>query len=363
MKRTLFLGLAALAALTITSCQKDTVLNSVPEQQPIGFGTYVGRDAQTKATSTTLAVMKENDYSGFGVYAYYTGTTAFATFIAVDTDTEQDGIQYHSPNFMTNVNVTWSTDKWDYSNTKYWPNDNDKITFFAYAPYLENPNLGKDNGGYPTVDFTVDNTVANQQDLMYASAIDQYKTYTELGSDDGVKLTFNHALSRIGFKVKTARTDYRIKITSITLTGDFNTSGTCTLKDGSFTTSIPEIDKEYTFSTFNSNNTSKISSTTAIDINEEGNYLMIIPTDFTSEDISVSITYTYEYEYATGLYATETPVVQEGSITNVNFEKGKAYSLVMELDPLKPIKFSVESSVTDWEGPTDETVNMTSINN
>ena len=45
MKRKLFLGLLAAAAVLFTACQKDQTLSEVTEDNTaIGFGTYVGRN-------------------------------------------------------------------------------------------------------------------------------------------------------------------------------------------------------------------------------------------------------------------------------------------------------------------------------
>ena len=116
MKKRLLVGLAALAALTLTSCQKDLVINQVPDETPIGFATYLGRDAQTKGAvldNTTLPT------KGFGVFASYTGQAVW----------KANG---NTINFMNNQIVS-STDNgttWTYSPLKYWPNTpGDKISF------------------------------------------------------------------------------------------------------------------------------------------------------------------------------------------------------------------------------------------
>ena len=128
MRKNFFLGAMALAAVALTGCQKDEVLNQVPQDNAIEFGTYVGRDAQTKA------YVIDNDQlakDGFGVFAYYTGTNNFST-----SDT---------PNFMYNQRVDKGTNgqnaNWIYNPIKYWPNnENDKLSFFAYAPHVTNTN-------------------------------------------------------------------------------------------------------------------------------------------------------------------------------------------------------------------------------
>lgn len=122
MRKNLYLGLIACAALTMTGCSNDEVSYDSPKQeaQPIQFGTYVGRDVQGRASVETTATIA---ISGFGVFAYYNGTA-----------NHDNG---DKPNFMYNQKVT-STDgsDWTYTPVKYWPNNtNDQVSFFAYAPY------------------------------------------------------------------------------------------------------------------------------------------------------------------------------------------------------------------------------------
>ena len=63
--------------------------------------------------------------SGFGVYCWYTGSSDFTTAYASTTV------------LMLNQKVEYKNDLWTYSPSKYWPlNDNDKLTFRAYAPYV-----------------------------------------------------------------------------------------------------------------------------------------------------------------------------------------------------------------------------------
>ena len=364
MKKKLFLGLLAAAAVSFTACQKDEVINEVPQDQAIGFGTYVGRDAQTKASVIDETALKTQ---GFGVFAYYTANTTYPN----------DNTAY-APSFMNNEEVSFESSEWKYTNTKYWPGNSDayKVSFFAYAPYTEIGNgpaptenitafgttgTGENTGkGDATLSFTVANTVSEQVDLLYATPVKdrwngdisiQNPTYTE----QTVKFTFNHALTRIGFKVKTNRTDYRVNIYKITLTGDFNTVGTLNLNTGTWSGENNETDTD-TY-TLNFTNADEIKSTTGTAITATEGYVMTIPTDFTSSNLSVSVTYTYEYEVSSGVWAAEVNDTKTGTV-NTNFTKGNAYTLVMTLDPLTPITFDV-TKVNGWNPAdgTDVTVN------
>lgn len=193
MKRNLLIGLAALAAVTITSCQKDQVINQVPQEQAIEFGTYVGRDAQTKATSIHTAELLQSNSSenGIGVYAYYTNNSTW------------DGtITSFQPNFMKNQNVTYSEGNWTYTPVKYWPNEEaDKLSFLAYYPYSENTQLDQ-NG---CIVFTLADNVKAQYDLMYNNYNNtELKNLNKQNLNEKVTFNFAHALSRIGFQVAAA---------------------------------------------------------------------------------------------------------------------------------------------------------------
>lgn len=149
MKKVLILAAAALA---LAACVKQ---GNEPEKVPqtqvepgvVAFDTYIQRVTTRAGEIADLnndALQKEWDpaqskFGGFGVFAYYTDNT--------------DYDQMAEPNFMYNQLVTYSSTYWAYSPLKYWPNEygdtaisdeTDKLTFFAYAPYVEvDPATGK----------------------------------------------------------------------------------------------------------------------------------------------------------------------------------------------------------------------------
>lgn len=132
MKKFVF-ALAAIAAVTV-SC--NTKLESdTPKDEPVAvdFSAYLNRGVTTKAgvtgELTTTGLQGAN--AGFGVFAYYTA------------DEPYSGAS--GPSFMYNEKISWDGSKWVYSPIKYWPNEFgaaassdevDRISFFAYAPYV-----------------------------------------------------------------------------------------------------------------------------------------------------------------------------------------------------------------------------------
>lgn len=223
MKKSHLFSFIAMAALTMSSCSNDEYVSNVRFDSPIEFGTYLGRDAQTRASVITT---NELTTQGFGVFAYYTDE---GSYVPVDV-VASEGVDAKtaSPcNYMYNQQVTGTstteddvtTYSWTYSPIKYWPNDpGDKLTFFAYAPY-DNDKDDTDNyknisfktqgsmTGDPVITFTVNNEVKEQTDLLISTSATKNLTKNQAGDggiyvNEKVNFAFNHALSRIGFTVK-----------------------------------------------------------------------------------------------------------------------------------------------------------------
>lgn len=346
MKKKLFLGLLTAAAVTFTACQKDEVISEVPQDQAIGFGTYVGRDAQTKASVMDLGKLQTN---GFGVYAYYTN------------DSDYDGDS--QLNFMLDEQVTYSNTTWGYTNTKYWPSETGKkFTFIAYAPANDNNITNKLNNnsvhtGDPTFTFTVNSNVANQTDLLY----DAIKNYQTKATNDVQNFTFHHALSRIGFSAKPSSATDKISITSISIKGKFTSSGTFNIATGDFSNPTNTAEVIYTPTVSNT----EITGSTANSITTDGNYIMIIPTENFKEDdplnpnndnnIIVTVNYSIQVkdDKIAGGYSAAIPKTETGTINHIVFEKGKAYTIVLTISPSDPIKFNV-TAVDAWDNDPNE---------
>ena len=197
MKKRHLFGLFAMAAFACVSCSQDEVVSQSPDvNKAIEFGTYVGRDASSRATVIDNAALAQQ---GFGVFAYYTGQNDFVA-------TTSNGNVASPCNFMSNEVVKGTntgTDaapnySWTYSPLKYWPNNSgDKLTFFAYAPYIENTTV---NPGLASFEFIVADDVKDQKDLLWAAP---HMNVTKATIDGAIDFQFKHALSRIGFDVQT----------------------------------------------------------------------------------------------------------------------------------------------------------------
>ena len=134
------------AAAFLAACSSDDLtVNEQPQAQispnAVAFDVYTQKAATrggvagsltTGDMKKTLPTPSEFNTAGFGVFAYYTDNNEYD--------------QRSVPNFMYNQQVTWDGAVWKYNPLVYWPNeygtnatsdDQDKVTFFAYAPYIK----------------------------------------------------------------------------------------------------------------------------------------------------------------------------------------------------------------------------------
>ena len=132
-------ALSTLAVLLITACNAD---NASALDDRSGSGT-LSSEAVTFGVSEVQAVSRAGFVgeldplfiraTGIGVYAYVTSGTTWTA-----------GGSTRTPNFMLNEHVTFeSSQGWVYRPLKYWPNQAatpasiDRVSFFAYAPYVD----------------------------------------------------------------------------------------------------------------------------------------------------------------------------------------------------------------------------------
>ena len=345
MYKKIFMGIAAAAALTLVSCSSDD-LNSLSDNssknEAISFDGYWGRSAVSVNGSRGSVIDKAEDLQkvseGFGVFGNYSST---------------DGEAFGS-NLFENQKVTYSTEetKWTYSPKKYW-SPQGHIDFLAYAPRVEGTKL-KDNTS--CIEFTVADKAADQKDLLWANAANQTMAKNS-GTGKKVKFQFAHALSRLGYTVKTKDADAGTTITlnKITLAGSadgktnaFYTKGTIDLSKD-----LPKPSTSITDLWATSNNDTKqkfdwFSGTQSLATtytNPDTEYLFVIPQNFSkttenADALYVIVEYTIKYE------DEKTMTNKVSSQLKLNFEQGKAYTLNLTLG-LTPIEFDV-TAVEGW---------------
>ena len=195
-----------LVALLMISCSENEVTEVSPDAHPqMTFGVYTGtstRGVDTDNTSILDSPDASDKYGGFGIMGYFTGNQKW-----------EDAKATTAPGFMHNQKVAWDSSEsaWTYSPTKYWPNNkNDKISFFAYAPYESAWQTGTKAGvivcdatakGIPYITFKLKegDNLPKMVDLVVADKTDQQYTAENGGK---VSFQFNHTLARVSFKAK-----------------------------------------------------------------------------------------------------------------------------------------------------------------
>ena len=347
MYKKIFMGIAAVAALTLVSCSSDD-LNSLSDNssknEAISFDGYLGRSAVSvngsRGSELEIADLKTST-DGFGVFGNYSSTGNTTAY---------------GENLFKNEQVTYKTSAWTYSPLKYWPTEG-HIDFLAYAPYVENKEL-KENS---QLDFTVLGTIANQTDLLWAYA--ENKTKDNLSSTaNKVKFQFAHALSRLGYsvKLKEAYSEATITLNKITLAGSkdqtqnaFYKEGTIDLSTGNWSTASSNDtkynDAKQNFVWFDNETPGKTLSSNDDDAikNSGSEYLFVIPQNFSNgnannDQLYVIVEYTISYK--DGVKATIKNKVCK-QLTN-NFLQSKAYTINLTIG-LTPIEFNAE--VTGWD--------------
>ena len=240
MKKNLFF--VAVAALALTACSSDNeATQSAPQlqsgPQAVAFDTYV--PTTTRAGAAGVMTTSVLQTTGFGVFAQYSNNG--------DYDKATDP----TANFMWNQEVVYSSAAWGYSPLKYWPNETvndsqdlgatgdgnatsaaaDKLSFFAYAPYVSAGSTGgienmmaKDSKTVdPWVEYSVATTPTSSVDLLWGVAPSGGLSYTNVAGgttsvvagkpllnlikpkkDEKIKFLFQHALARLGLTVVAA---------------------------------------------------------------------------------------------------------------------------------------------------------------
>ena len=183
-----FLTIALLAAMFAGCASEMENQQQTPEKPvaegktPVSFSAYadrgVTRSGLTGLMDLTALQKPADEDGGFGVFAYYTDLKKYD--------------QTYVPNFMYNQGVFYNAGNWEYSPVMYWPNesgsdaqsdDEDKVSFFAYAPYVEHTSAASGSvadatygitgfsrnstAGDPLVKYIANFSTANSVDLCW----------------------------------------------------------------------------------------------------------------------------------------------------------------------------------------------------
>lgn len=338
-----------LGMLGMVSCSNDTTFD-VSSEVEVTF--ELANSDGWNDIQTSRAVIVDNGKlasSGFGVFAYYAKQT---------------------PDFMNNTKV-YSTDgstKWTYSPVKYWPNnENDKLSFFAYAPY--NKDFSVDN--VSQLNYTVPQQADEQIDLLWS-----HSDTKNLSKANGtITFAFRHALSRIGFSAQAIiensshiddmeKVVMKVKKIVLTSTNDETGVGMNVFhKKAVLNLDNPTINpvwsnwsgtQSYTLDDTNLQSegltlTKNRADVTQNPLNKNNSYLMIIPQDLSGEGFRVYMEYDVELWYSKNNtdYKYHTYTNKCVGDLKIKFEPGKAYTLKFLLG-LENATLG-EVSMADWE--------------
>ena len=135
---------------------------------------------------------------------------------------------------------------------------------------------------------------------------------------------------------QTTEFDHTFTITDITLQGDFATSGTMDLSAEN-----PSWNSTLAAATYDMTATAGQALTGEYFNFSTDNYLMVLPTNFTSKAATLTVKYKITYAGATSDEITKTLPI------NTNFEQGKAYTINLTLQRNEDNAISFENATID----------------
>lgn len=182
MKKLFYISAALLACIG-ASCSSNNDQPTDSNSQAIGFNTYVG---QTRASIATLDQLETD---GFCVFAAehsdkYAGQPTTFMEEQMVVHKERAG---ETPGY------------WDYAPYRYWPVNDNMLSFFAYSPHQSGSDalIVPDNSTNFKLTYTTPAEPAKQIDLLYTYE----RNLTKANTGGAVHFQFDHILSKIGFAV------------------------------------------------------------------------------------------------------------------------------------------------------------------
>ncbi len=205
-----FMLFAAMASVVLTSCVNEDM--------------EVMESASKKAISFDMPVMKPTRAQlGEIIGTTYPETESFKVYCKSYTADAYAGWEGATNYFNANgETVSKSGTQWTTTTPHYWPELGNDLVFAAYSPADAAGTYSQTNAGLQIKDFTT--AAANSQyDLMYTARV----TGKNKGNngDAAVSMVFKHALTSVVFSAVAADNKATYKIKSLTVAGDFVTSG------------------------------------------------------------------------------------------------------------------------------------------
>ena len=305
--------LSALAAV-VTSCTNDEVIASAERHGgKVGFGFSVEQMEGDGAVNTRAAAIVSQVMEGSGDSPVYltTATTGYVNSRISGSSAATKGVSIENAasfydNFGLFIYEYDASSNWDavkstanpnmdnqklsqssgWITDKYWPGNQKKLTFFAYAPHSDNLSTYltvNATTGAPTLSYTVPDNVSDQKDLLVTKHSETHPTQDIKGDENQVvNMAFYHALTAVQFKIGGKMAPCTIK--KITVEG-VNSKGTYNFSDASWTrqstTATYTISPNYVVSSSTKNTTFTTS---------ENNMLMLLMPQTLPAEAKITIT-------------------------------------------------------------------------
>lgn len=320
MKHLPAVAFTLLLAVACTTDNEEAGLHAVP----LTFSTSV--DAQTRAATE----LTTDNLTSVGVFACFTQGDFNAGTA--------------TPNFMYNQELKKEAAAWTYSPLKYWPNnENDKISFFAYAPRnAAGVTLcSNTNTGFPYLDYTVPTAEADQTDLLAATPLMNQSYSSNPATPGSIKFIMQHALTKITIYAKSNDLSAGKVVNSLSVTAP--KSGRLTYKADGFGWSS-SVDK----STYAAANTDVTIAPVTADENVLLGTFYLIPDRANS---SLNITYTVTGSVPDNVNPpTDKPVITAQAFPDT-YDWTPGTSIVYTVNIARTgLEVVAESSSMEWTG-------------
>ena len=225
------------------------------------------------------------------------------------------------PNFLYNQEVSKTGDIWSTTDPIYWPSGNHCLRCYAYSPYPGTGiTLSPDTyGGTPYIDFTAQENVEEQIDLMTAASSSYvYERNTT------IKLPFRHALTCIKFAIGTGLpancTIKTIRLKNIVSRGMFH------LDNRWVPSTAPDDKKNFLLTNLEFSTNSALNTEIISQQGENYSTFLLIPQTFTSDDQKIEVV----YEDAVG-----TPTTLSASLNTTTWLPGTTVTYIISTTATK----------------------------
>ena len=340
MKKRLLISILALAA-ALTSCVKveydmpaaapSYSINDLSDQK-IGFNTVL-YSQQTKAAGTTPLP----DGSSFRTFGFYTGAYNWGDLDSLTM------VSYIKGAKVSKINGEWRTE-----NDYYWPKTG-KLSFISYAP--ADAELDVTTTEYLPNLFALDYE-NNGTDLLIAFS--ENKTLSN--SQNGVDVSFHHALSQVNLQFKAKTLEANGLKFDITVT-DVSISDVCKIADFKWSGDTQETSWTYP----NSRQTVSFRPSTGVTLDPNSfkslGGQIIIPQQ--TSGISLNVTFTLVTKNSSGTTLDSADITCGDIPLNTNditaWEVNHNYTYNIIINPLSDQTITFEATVGDWNTTSSET--------